>query len=127
MTADSPGDSTPGFFLFENLTPGDYFVVFDLTTFPAGFVCTLQDAAGSNESNDSDADPATGVAVVTSLSAGENDLTWGVGMVEVINPAIEIVKYVDKIVSTSTMTTIDFDTLSAGDIVASQFASILVD
>lgn len=61
--ADAPVTTTPtnnsGYYLFNNQTPGDYFVCFSLATLPNGYVVTLQDATG-NDGNDSDANATTG-------------------------------------------------------------------
>ncbi|MDP3583308.1 MAG: SdrD B-like domain-containing protein, partial [Ignavibacteria bacterium] len=65
-----------GEYLFSNLTPGDYYVVF---TAPAGYTITIKDA-GSDNAKDSDADASTGKTICTTLTAGENDLTWDAGL-----------------------------------------------
>lgn len=65
-----------GRYLFSDLLPGDYYVVFgDLP----GYSFTQQDQ-GSDDS-DSDADPASGKGAVLSLGPGEDDLTWDAGLV----------------------------------------------
>ncbi len=48
-----------GFYKFENLMPGEYYVIFDQTTLPAGYVLTLQNF-GASDALDSDANPSTG-------------------------------------------------------------------
>jgi len=68
-----------GVYGFTNLTPGDYLVEFIL---PAGFVFSPKDQGG-NDALDSDADTTTGKTIVTTLSPGENDLTWDAGMYEI--------------------------------------------
>ena len=68
-----------GHYLFENLEPGTYHVVFDKTTLPAGYVLTAQDQGG-DETKDSDADTTSGATVDTDLVAGENDLDWDAGI-----------------------------------------------
>ncbi|NUN10954.1 MAG: carboxypeptidase regulatory-like domain-containing protein, partial [Ignavibacteriaceae bacterium] len=65
-----------GNYSFTNLTPGNYYVEF---TLPSGYSFSLKDQ-GSNDAVDSDADITTGKTVVTTLTAGENDLTWDAGM-----------------------------------------------
>ncbi len=65
-----------GLYLFDNLTPGDYYVEF---VPPAGYVISPQDQGG-NDAADSDANPATGQTVTTTLVANENDLTWDAGL-----------------------------------------------
>ncbi|MCG8648475.1 MAG: hypothetical protein MI861_01500, partial [Pirellulales bacterium] len=124
VTADLNG--VPGFYLFDNLDPGDYFVVFEPTTLPSGFEFTIQNAGG-DDAVDSDADPVTGVAAVTTLESGESDLTWDAGIVPQVNPDIEIIKFVDKVVTTSTMTVLDFESLAAGDVVGTQFPGVVIN
>ena len=48
-----------GLYLFTDLPPGEYYVVFDLATLPTGSVVTFQDQGG-DDTVDSDADPITG-------------------------------------------------------------------
>ncbi len=67
-----------GFYIFKNLAPGTYFVVFDQTTLPAGFIPTLR-FVGS-PTLDSNAD-RFGVCTVITLAAGQVDLTQDMGIV----------------------------------------------
>ena len=64
-----------GLYAFTNTAPGAYFAQF---VRPAGYEFTLRDK-GANNSLDSDADPATGRTVPTTLTSGESDLTWDAG------------------------------------------------
>ncbi len=64
-----------GYYLFDNLTPGNYSVEFVL---PSGYVFSPQDQGGDDTLN-SDANE-TGMTNCTTLSAGETDLTWDAGM-----------------------------------------------
>ncbi len=68
--------SNPGYYLFPNLTPGQYFVKF---TLPTGYNFTLKNQGG-DPTKDSDADTTTGLTVITTLAAGQNDLTWDAGL-----------------------------------------------
>jgi len=68
-----------GFYIFDDLQPGDYYVIFDL---PEGYVFTMQDQ-GADDAVDSDADPTTGKTICTNLEAGENDMTWDAGISEI--------------------------------------------
>jgi gliding motility-associated-like protein/uncharacterized repeat protein (TIGR01451 family) len=62
---------------FTNLIPGDYSIRFkDL---PSGYVVS-PNGAGSDPEKDSDADPITMTTQITSLVAGENDLSWDLGI-----------------------------------------------
>jgi protocatechuate 3,4-dioxygenase beta subunit len=68
-----------GNYLFDNLVPGIYSVVFDISTLPADYRFVSQDVGG-DDALDSDADPTTGATIQTTLTAGENDLTWDAGI-----------------------------------------------
>jgi len=81
-----------GEYLFTALTPGDYRVGFDLATVPAGYSVTTQDAAGSTDANDSDANVLTGLAPYTTLESGETDRSWDMGLQADVG--IDIEKYV---------------------------------
>ncbi len=65
-----------GNYLFSNLTPGDYAVQ---VVAPNGYVFTGKDQGG-NDATDSDVDPTTGKTIVTTLTGGENDLSWDAGL-----------------------------------------------
>ncbi|WP_182870577.1 SdrD B-like domain-containing protein [Rhodopirellula sp. JC639] len=91
-----------GFYLFENLQPGDYFVEFVTSTLPAGYVLTSQNQ-GTNDEVDSDADQSTGLTEVINLGLVD-DLTWDAGIFippPPLNPAIDIEKFV-KVVADQT-------------------------
>ncbi|MCA0454207.1 MAG: carboxypeptidase regulatory-like domain-containing protein [Chloroflexi bacterium] len=68
-----------GAYLFNNLIPGDYYVVF---TLPSGYIFTRQDAAAATDATDSDADRFNGRTITTALISGENDLTWDAGILQ---------------------------------------------
>jgi len=65
-----------GYYLFSNLTPGNYNVHF---VAPLGYVFSPQDQ-GSDDAMDSDVNPADGMTVCTTLESGENDMTWDAGL-----------------------------------------------
>ncbi len=73
--------NSAGLYKFGNLAPGDYFVEFIL---PAGYVFTTPNACPQGDAKDSDADPATGRTACTTLTAGESDLSWDAGLVELL-------------------------------------------
>jgi hypothetical protein len=75
----STATASGGSYQFSNLSPGSYFVQFDLTPVP-GATFTSQDQGG-NDALDSDANPASGVTAVTDLASGENDPDWDAGLV----------------------------------------------
>ena len=68
--------NSSGNYLFTNLEPNDYYVQFIP---PAGYVFTTQDA-GSDDNKDSDANINTGKTICTTLTSGENDLSWDAGL-----------------------------------------------
>ncbi len=65
-----------GHYLFTHLFPGQYYLVFEA---PSGYAFTAQNE-GSDDAQDSDADPLSGQTAVTTLLEGENDLTWDAGL-----------------------------------------------
>ncbi len=65
-----------GYYMFCDLEPGNYNVHFEL---PMGYVFSPMNM-GTDPAKDSDADPATGTAVCTTLDPGENDMTWDAGI-----------------------------------------------
>ncbi len=69
-TAGSEGD-----YLFDLLPPGDYFLEFVL---PNDAIFTRPDNA--TDTTDSDADRYTGRTITTTLSPGENDMSWDAGI-----------------------------------------------
>jgi len=75
---DNTYTDADGFYIFDDLQPGDYYVVFDL---PEGYQFTLQDQ-GADDAFDSDADMQTGMTICTTLEEGENDMTWDAGIYE---------------------------------------------
>ena len=73
-------DST-GHYLFGTLPPGNYCVIFDLTTLPAGYTATIQNATGVGEAANSDANPTTGQTRSTgALAGGAQDLDLDLGI-----------------------------------------------
>ncbi len=75
VTANNGGNA--GYYLFDNLTPGDYSVEFIK---PAGYAFAQQDQ-GIDDANDSDVN-AAGLTITTTLVSGENDLSWDAGLVK---------------------------------------------
>ncbi len=65
-----------GFYHFTGLTPGDYFICF---VPPAGYSVSPQNQ-GADDALDSDPSLATFCTVTTTLSPGEDDLTWDMGL-----------------------------------------------
>jgi SdrD B-like domain len=76
-TVTSNGPNGPGYYRFD-LIPGDFKIVFDLTTLPEGMVVSPRGKGAT--STDSDADPATGMTSYTTLDPREDDPTWDMGV-----------------------------------------------
>lgn len=68
--------NSQGYYLFSNLEPGDYYVQFIP---PQSYIFTSQDA-GNDDNKDSDANINTGKTICTTLTSGENDLSWDAGL-----------------------------------------------
>ena len=70
-----------GAYLFDNLLANDYYAVFDVTSLPDSINrVTIQNATDATTFTDSDADPTTGTTMVINLAAGEDDLSWDMGV-----------------------------------------------
>ncbi|MBN1314765.1 MAG: hypothetical protein JXA42_04835 [Anaerolineales bacterium] len=65
-----------GYFSFDNLTAGNYFIYIDK---PTGFSFSPQNQGG-DDALDSDANTLTGQTTVTTLVSGEQDPTWDAGL-----------------------------------------------
>jgi hypothetical protein len=77
---------TNGLYLFDSLPAGQYYVIFDLTTLPAGSLVTTPNAGGVPDDQDSDADPATGRSSNSqTLAAGQEDFTLDMGIHELVS------------------------------------------
>jgi hypothetical protein len=69
-----------GFYRFEGLPPGIYYVVFDLTTLPTGYRVTTKDV-GTDDQLDSDVDPQSGKSAATEpIPAGGADVSLDMGI-----------------------------------------------
>ncbi|GJM62740.1 SdrD B-like domain-containing protein [Persicobacter diffluens] len=69
-----------GYYLFDNLAPGDYKVEFDLGTLPTDYVTSPKDS-GSDDESDSDADASTlGMTPVVTLGPGDENLSLDLGI-----------------------------------------------
>ena len=75
-----------GFYSFTNLTPGDYYLVFEL---PGGMKWTLQDQSG-NDSIDSDVNASTNRTINITLGYCEKNMTWDAGLLAVDAPCLPI-------------------------------------
>ena len=73
---DAAGD--PGYYLFDNLAPGSYFLEF---VTPSGISIAPQGPVGTSDPTDSDASVATGRTDTFTLAASTYDPTWDAGLV----------------------------------------------
>lgn len=70
-----------GFYLFPAVPADNYFVQFDLSTLPDGYIPT-QPNVGDDDQVDSDADQSTGITAPTGeLTPGTSDLTLDLGII----------------------------------------------
>jgi uncharacterized repeat protein (TIGR01451 family) len=74
--ADNAG--RPGYYLFDDLTPANYYVVFTLTS---GATFTTRGTTGTSDIGDADPNTTTGITEITSLVAYEIDKTWDAGLI----------------------------------------------
>jgi large repetitive protein len=80
-----------GQYLFSNLLDGNYYAIFCL---PTDYTGSAANAAGSNAENDSDGATTTYngqpamITAITSISAGETDLSWDQGIYCNMNPSV---------------------------------------
>ncbi|MDD2761871.1 MAG: SdrD B-like domain-containing protein, partial [Methylomonas sp.] len=82
-TTANDANGKAGYYLFDNLVPGDYQVQF---VEPEGYAFTQQDQG--SDAADSDADATTGLTITTTLTSGENDLSWDAGLVKIANASL---------------------------------------
>ena len=78
MVTANDVNGNPGYYLFDGLTPGDYYLTF---TLPTGLTFTTRGATGSSDNNDSDPNPANGRTETFTLSGGEYDPSWDAGLI----------------------------------------------
>lgn len=70
-----------GIYGFNLLEPGEYSVRFVLNTLPSGYAPTFKNQAPTEGDTDSDANRSNGTTALTTLSPGENDPSWDMGIV----------------------------------------------
>ena len=81
-----------GEYLFEDVPPGDYRIIF---TLPAGFHFTLENA-GSDDAVDSDANPVTGRTASFSVISNHAYMTWDAGLIENPESDLEVTKVIEE-------------------------------
>ncbi len=75
VTVNHPSTNQPGYYLFSNLTPATYSVMF---VAPNGYAFSSKDVG--NDSTDSDPNPADGLTGNYTLASGETNLTVDAGL-----------------------------------------------
>ncbi len=76
LTAND-GGGNPGYYLFQDVRQGSYYVKF----IPTGvYTFTTQGATGSKDASDSDANRTTGLTEAFTVLANENDMSWDAGL-----------------------------------------------
>lgn len=77
-TTNHPKTGEPGYYCFDRLAEGKYFVVFEI---PDGFEVSPKDADNNqNDIVDSDACPISGATDIIDLTIGMKEQHWSVGM-----------------------------------------------
>ena len=67
-----------GYYLFDDLTPANYYVVFVLNN---GFTFSPRGSTGISDAGDADPNVGTGATEITTIAASEIDLTWDAGVI----------------------------------------------
>ncbi|MEO0041301.1 MAG: hypothetical protein RL329_749 [Bacteroidota bacterium] len=67
-----------GYYLFDDLTPANYYVVFVLNN---GFTFAPRGSTGISDAGDADPNVGTGITEITTIAASEIDLTWDAGVI----------------------------------------------
>ncbi len=81
MTTDANG-----FYLFDNLLPGNYKLTFEYPLTPIGLEVTIPNIGDS--ASDSDIDPATGMTEVITLNSGDDIFDIDAGFIDATDPVL---------------------------------------
>jgi uncharacterized repeat protein (TIGR01451 family) len=73
-------DGNPGYYSFEGLQPGDYYLKFDLPAIAEDFAQKDQGGDTTDSDVDRNSDPNPGKTSGFTLTAGQEDLTWDAGL-----------------------------------------------
>jgi hypothetical protein len=76
-----------GLYKFNNLLPGDYYIMADTASLPDDYGITFPDQ-GSDDTKDSDINAVTNKSIITNLVLQEEDLTWDFGIFKGAKPEI---------------------------------------
>jgi uncharacterized repeat protein (TIGR01451 family) len=77
-TTQNDAAGRAGYYLFDDLTPANYYVVFTLSN---GFTFSPRGSTGISDIGDADPNTGTGITEITTISASEIDLTWDAGVI----------------------------------------------
>ena len=90
VTVATQNTDENGFYLFEDVLPGEYIIVFDPSTLPTDFVFTALDKESDDEL-DSDANQLTGAtAPFTVVYGQDDDLSFDAGITTCPYPVLEV-------------------------------------
>ncbi len=78
-------NTVDGAYLFDELVPSEYYVVFDKTTLPQDYIFTEQNITGSSDLLDSDANTSTGISDIIELSSNEHNRSIDAGIYKPVN------------------------------------------
>ncbi|MGB9753387.1 SdrD B-like domain-containing protein [Roseiflexus castenholzii] len=78
-----------GYYMFTDVEPGEYRIAFSV---PPGYYVSPPHR-GSDRGNDSDADPATGQTPIFTLTPGQIDPTWYLGLSPISPTAIQLTRF----------------------------------
>ncbi|MBK8954003.1 MAG: DUF11 domain-containing protein [Saprospiraceae bacterium] len=73
--------NSSGKYLFDNILPGNYFIKFII---PPGYTMTKRDVGTDDKDSDPGSDNGTNATPNTNLTAGEEDLSWDLGLYKCI-------------------------------------------
>jgi hypothetical protein len=76
-----------GLYKFNDLLPGDYYIMADTASLPVDYGITFPDQ-GSDDTIDSDVNAVTNKSIITNLVLQEEDLTWDFGIFKGAKPSI---------------------------------------
>ena len=78
-----------GYYMFTDVEPGEYRIAFSI---PSGYYVSPQ-RQGNDPGNDSDADPVTGQTPIFTLTPGQIDPTWYLGLSPISPTAIQLTRF----------------------------------
>jgi len=96
---DTTTTDSEGYYLFDTLKAGDYFVKVDMSNFEEGSGVltgfeTSPQQVGDDSTIDSDGDVNTHVTPLITLPANTDDMTWDFGFFEKKSTAVDLIRFV---------------------------------